>query len=577
MRDKDSATPDQRASAIGAKRLVAAGLMATASLLAIVTAEAASLEAISRISEVTLYPDAAVIKRQLTLDIPAGEHEIVLGDLPASLDPASLRIEGSAAEKIMIGTVDFRVRATVPEVDKPEAQRKLKALRADRDRISDSMNAVEGRKAMIQRMAQGSEGESKDGKIAIEQWTKAWEIVGKGLQAVNDELRTLRVEAERIEAEIAALENPGDRLRLPNRDTKRIAAISVEAGAPAKLSLTISYRVSSAGWRPIYDARLDTRGTAPSLDITRRAMIRQNSGEDWQEAKLTLSTLSVTRGTAAPELRGEKIAFYERPVPRPMMVGRAASSPEAAANMLKDEMEAASRQKVASAPAPRPIEEAQAQVDAGAYQTEFSVPGKITLPSGGVEKSVRLGAEKPEPKVVVRTAPVLDPTAYLEASFEQGGEVPLLPGEVLLSRDGAYIGRGRLPLVAPGDTARLGFGSDDRIKVARVPVNRKTRDPGFLGSTKTDKFEFRTTIKNLHSFPVNVVIEDRVPVSEDQSITVERMPEMTKPDAEAPEDRRGIVVWTPSLKPQEEKAYLTAYRIRWPAAKETRVQPLPRG
>ena len=307
-------------------------------------------------------------------------------------------------------------------------------------------------------------------------------------------------------------------------------------------------------------------------------MIRQNSGEDWQEAKLTLSTLSVTRGTAAPELRGEKITFYERPVPRPMMVGRAASSPEAAANMLKDEMEAASRQKVASAPAPRPIEEAQAQVDAGAYQTEFSVPGKITLPSGGVEKSVRLGAEKPEPKVVVRTAPVLDPTAYLEASFEQGGgEVPLLPGEVLLSRDGAYIGRGRLPLVAPGDTARLGFGSDDRIKVARVPVNRKTRDPGFLGSTKTDKFEFRTTIKNLHSFPVNVVIEDRVPVSEDQSITVERMPEMTKPDAEAPEDRRGIVVWTPSLKPQEEKAYLTAYRIRWPAAKETRVQPLPRG
>ena len=200
----------------------------------------------------------------------------------------------------------------------------------------------------------------------------------------------------------------------------------------------------------------------------------------------------------------------------------------------------------------------------------------MTVPSGGTEKSIRLGVEKPEPKVIVRTAPVLDPTAYLEASFEQGGEAPILPGEVLLSRDGAYIGRGRLPLIAPGDTAKLGFGSDDRIKVARVPASRKTRDPGFLGSTKSDKFEFRTTVKNLHGFPVSVVIEDRVPISEDQAITVERMAEMTKPDAEAPDDRRGVVVWTPTLKPQEEKAYVTAYRLRWPANKETRLTPLPR-
>lgn len=559
------------------KSLLVASLMATASLMAIASAEAATLDAASRVSDVTLYPDAAIVKRQVTLDVPAGEHEILLADLPATLDPASLRIEGSAAERVVIGNVEFRVRADVPEADKSEAQRKIKALKAERDRVLDRVDAAEGRKAMIQRLAQGGEG--KDAKLDLEQWMKAVDLVGKGLQGVNDELRTLRIDIERLDAEIAAIEAPVDRMRPPvSRDAKRLAAIAVEAGAATKLSLTISYRVAAAGWRPIYDARLDTRGTSPTLDLTRRAMIRQNSGEDWQEAKLTLSTLSVTRGTAAPELRGEKIAFYERPVPKyaPMAVGRAAPSSEMVAGVLKDEMEAAARQKVSSAPPPRPVEEARAEIEASAYQTEFAVPGKISLPSGGAEKSIRLGAEKPEPKVLIRTAPVLDPTAYLEASFEQPGEAPLLPGEVLLSRDGAYIGRGRLPLVAPGDTAKLGFGSDDRIKIARVPVNRKTRDPGFLGSTKTDRFEFKTTLKNLHGFPVNIVIEDRVPVSEDQAITVERMPEMTKPDAEAPDDRRGVIVWTPTLKPQEEKTYLTAYRIRWPASKETRLTPLPR-
>lgn len=558
-----------------ALRAIAAGLLVASSALAIRTAEAATLEANAKISDVTLYPDAAIIKRQVMLDLPAGESEIQLADLPPSLDPASLRVEGSAGEKVTIGNVEFRLRANVSEIDRTETQRKVKALRGERDRITDKIDSAENRKAMIQRLAQG--GETKENKLDLDQWEKAVEIVGRGLQAVNDELRGLKLEIERIDAEIAVLEPPQIAGRPPaTRDAKRIATIAVETAGSTKLNLAISYRVNNAGWRPIYDARLDTRGASPSLEITRRAMIRQNSGEDWNEAKIALSTLSVTRGTAAPELRGERLAFYERPVPRAVpMAG--APAPMAAAEAMRDQMEMMSKQRVAATPPPeRRAEEQSAEIDASAYQTEFQVPGKITIPSGGAEKSVRLGAEKPEPKIVIRTAPVLDPTAYLEASFDLAGEVPLLAGEVLLSRDGAYIGRGRLPLVAPGDNARLGFGSDDRVKVSRVAANRKARDPGFLGSTKTDKFEFRTVVKNLHAFPVNLVIEDRIPVSEDQAITVERLPELTKPDLDAPDDRRGVIAWTPALKPQEEKTYVTAYRMRWPSSREIRVSPIPR-
>jgi uncharacterized protein (TIGR02231 family) len=559
---------------ISGARLLRASLLGLTSVLAVTAAQAATLEATSRVGEVTLYPDAAIIKRQLTLDIPAGEHEIQLNDLPASLDPASLRVEGSAGGRVVIGNVDFRARATGPDGDRSETPRKIKALRVERDRVSDKIDAAENRKAMIQRLAQGSAGESKDGNLDLDQWTKALDLVGRNLQAVNDELRGLRLEIERIDGEIAALEPPADRLRPVPRDVKRTATLGVEAAGATSLTLTVSYRVSGAGWRPVYDARLETRGAAPGLELTRRAMIRQNTGEDWNEAKLTLSTLPVMRGTAAPVLTGEKIGFLERPMPRVAMP-MAAPAPQATAQMMRDALEAETSQKSAAVAPAQVIEEAKAQVEASAYQAEFQVPGTLSLPSGGAEKSIRLGVEKPEPKVIVRAAPVLDPTAYLEASFEVGGEVPILPGEVLLSRDGAYIGRGRLPLVAPGETARLGFGSDDRIRIARVPASRKTRDPGFLGSTRSDRFEFRTSVKNLHAFPVSMVIEDRIPVSEDQAITVERLPDMTKPDAEIPENRRGVILWTPTLKPQEERAYVTAYRLRWPANRETRLTPLP--
>lgn len=547
-------------------------LSALTTTTAISLAHATAIDATSRASAVTLHPDAAIVRREAVVDIPAGEHEIILADLPASLDPASFRVEGGAAERVSIGGVDFRAAPAQSGAQTPEAIARLKTLRAERDRVSDRLDAVEGRRAMIQRMAQVPQ--EKDGKtLPVEDWARAWEIVGKGLDSANAEIRTLRDELARIDAEIATLAAP-PALPLPRGvDVRRIAAISVSAAAGTKLTLSVSYRVRNAGWRPVYDAKLATSGAKPALELVRRAMIRQNTGEDWKDVSLALSTLPVMRGTAAPELRGVRIGFYEPP--RPMNVGRAASGSlavESAAPAAPAPGKAQSDQMEAK----RVAEEVSARVDAGAYQTEFVLPGRVTIATGAAEKGVRLGAETVNPDLLVRSAPVLDPKAYLQAAFAVTGETAILPGEVILIRDGAFIGRGRLPLVPPGESVKLGFGADDRVTIRRAAVGRKARDPGFLGSQRSEDSRFRITVRNLHPFPVGMRIEDRVPVSEDQAIVVERLSDMTKPDIETPDERRGVVAWTPILKPQEEKAFVTAYRIRWPAGRDTRAYPLPR-
>ncbi len=171
---------------------------------------------------------------------------------------------------------------------------------------------------------------------------------------------------------------------------------------------------------------------------------------------------------------------------------------------------------------------------------------------------------------------MLDPTAYLEASFNLKGEAHLLPGEVLLTRDGAFIGRTRVAAIAGGDKVELGFGADERVKITRVPLQKEARDAGIFGSNRTEDTRFRTDIRNLHAFPVSLQLLDRLPISEDQAITIERLPEMTKPDIENVEDRRGVVAWNLALQPQETRAVLTAWRVRWPQGKTLRPQPLPR-
>ncbi len=79
------------------------------------------------------------------------------------------------------------------------------------------------------------------------------------------------------------------------------------------------------------------------------------------------------------------------------------------------------------------------------------------------------------------------------------------------------------------------------MKITRVPLQKEARDAGIFGSNRTEDNRFRTDIRNLHAFPVTLQLLDRLPISEDQAITIERLPEMTKPDLENVEDRRGVI------------------------------------
>ena len=94
---------------------------------------AADVELASKIDRVTVFPDAAVVTRMAALNLPAGASALVLRGLPASLDPASIRVEGEGSSGFAIGGID--VRATPGEA-KPvidaELERRLKALRDER-------------------------------------------------------------------------------------------------------------------------------------------------------------------------------------------------------------------------------------------------------------------------------------------------------------------------------------------------------------------------------------------------------------------------------------------------------------
>ena len=108
-------------------------------------AEAAEIEAKSRIDGVTVYPDAASITRKVDVYLPAGSTTLVFKGLPMGIDPGSLRVEGQSSGRLTIGSVEMRVTPTVARPPDGSSLARLKQLRGDREAWQTSLDALEAK------------------------------------------------------------------------------------------------------------------------------------------------------------------------------------------------------------------------------------------------------------------------------------------------------------------------------------------------------------------------------------------------------------------------------------------------
>lgn len=535
---------------------------------------AADIEAVSRIDGVVVYPDGAIVTRSVEIDLPQGNNMLVFRGVPLSVDPASLRLEGKATGALSLGAVESRLRPVDPAKAVSETEAQLRPLREERERLIATIDAHDGRKAMIQRFAQsGPERGEKAGGLDVAQWSGAWEAVGVALAKVNEDLRVARERQRDLETRIKAIEL-SETARRSKVAPEREFVVALDAAQAVKGQLTLSYRVAGASWQPAYDARLTTGegGKAGGLTLARRALVSQRTGEDWSGVDVTLSTVRAAQGTAAPEVQPQRVSFFEVPVvmsaPRPAAM--------AADKMMRAQVAESSAKAEAPAAAPQVrLAATEATLESGGFQASYRIPGKLTVPSDGSQKSFLIQSREIQPELVVRSAPALDPTAYLEAAFVNSEEAPLLAGTVNLMRDGAYIGRGRIAFTAPGDKVSLGFGADDRVKVSRVPLRRRETEPGILGSTKSDTREFKITVRNLHDFAIKTVIVDQIPFSEAANLVVEPLATNTPATDKTVQDKRGVMGWSYDLKPKEDREIRLGYRMRWPSDRELIMEPAP--
>ncbi len=532
---------------------------------------AAEIDAPSTIDAVTVYPVGAEITRVTSVNVTAGDHTLVFDNLPGDLDAQSIRVEGEAGARVDIGSVDSKVVHVSGDERLADERRRLEV---EIERSHDELTAIDQLKRtinyqrkLIQDMATRplltSDNETKPQRPDSEELGNLFDLVAAKLQILDKRVLDADIRRREINKTIAELQGKITELA-PKRSRKSVVTVHLSSDTETSGTFRLRYRVQSAGWRPYYDARLSIgeKGKDTRLSLVRRAEIGQRTTESWDNVALTLSTARPVGATAAPDLPSITYRFWT-PAKRENRTSGSLNS-LAKNKPFADKQIAETPAELESFDAPARMEQREAVASTVGFHALYEIPGRVSVDNEGTAKKVRIATQALNTQLSVTAAPVLDPNAYLTAEFKVGGDTPLLPGHVLLFRDNVFMGRGHLPMLSPGEQHGLGFGVDDRVRIARKEVRSRESESGLISTNVVRENAWVIEVENLHDFTMPVTVYDRAPYATHEDITVELLPGTTKPDEQDVDRKRGVHAWTSDVEAGGEMTINFGYRVTSP-------------
>lgn len=522
----------------------------------------------TRIEAVTVYTDRARVRRRGRVRLAAGQHRLVVEDLPVNVLPDTVRAAARAAvPSRLLGTEVSRTFHAAPVEAKPaELQAEIERLQDQDEALKRQSEALLARRTFLQTLA-GSLGPELArgiayGRATVEAGAAASTFLGEQFTAVDGELQALEIRRRAVQKELDAARSRLQNLQRRTPTERLEVAVLVSLEAEGELELDLTYVVTGACWSPLYDLRLSEADGA-RLRLSYLAEVTQNTGEAWQGVALSLSTAKPALSLRIPEL-SPWFLTVPAPVYAPQARARsvAAGFPAPPAAAAPTATYADEEDLEAAFAAPEMLQSVQetASVEETGASVTFSVSGGTDIPDDGSPHKVGLGDYDLPLVLDYVTAPKLVSQAYRRARVTNASPAILLPGQAQIFEGEEYIGSTQIKNTAPGQQWELFLGVDDRIQVERK-LTEGSVDKKLLVDVRRMTYAYEIKVRNLKPTPEKVTVLDQLPVSRHESVKIRRGDVRPQPAAET---ELGEARWELQMAPGQETVLRFGFTIEAP-------------
>jgi uncharacterized protein (TIGR02231 family) len=308
-------------------------------------------------------------------------------------------------------------------------------------------------------------------------------------------------------------------------------------GAEYSTEAELVYIARESGWIPVYD--MYATGNK-NLSITYRAKVLNNTGIDWNNMKITLSTADPTEYYAAPDLEPFYVNRYN------------ARNTYQGYNKEDYEYQQENQQQKQSAD--------EEEIYIPEKEITFNLTKTYTLKTGHIPFLVDVTTYNLSPGFLYRTAPKKEEQVYSIARVKDWEGLNLIDGEASIYNNGAFLGKCYIKPSELEDYLELPLGVVDNIFVKHKLVSEFSNKKVFSSST-TATFTYEIKIKNNSSEQITLEVMDQVPVSESSSVKTDviEMTEGGERDLET-----GKIIWPVALSANNEKTLNLKYSVTYP-------------
>ncbi|MCW4470526.1 mucoidy inhibitor MuiA family protein [Flavobacterium sp. MFBS3-15] len=604
----------------------------------------------STIKEVTVYRNGAQVTSEAAVSLPKGVSEVYLTGLSPLIDQNSIQVSGLKDASIL--SISYAVNYVDKKADTGRIKQ-LEALLAEkRKENSVVQNLINGLREEQTLLTSNRALKGEQQGLTVSQVNAFAQYYRERHAAIQNEIYDASLKNAQLNREINDLSQEMGKLQTESREQRGEILVKIDAPAPLMLNLVTKYNVSQAGWFPVYDIK--TAGIRQPISIFYKAHVFQQTGEDWTDVKVTLSTGDPNGNNIKPTVDPQYLNFvqqYRQPVVSEKSYGYKYNP------TIKKVTGVVYDQTGMPVPGVNVIEQGtnngtQTDID-GRYSIninsgqniEYSYIGMRgqTLPVYAQQMNVTMQEDAQLLEAVVVTgygtqsrkadgyfnsasstivnrddldqqtatgdikemgvtnavfkitkpysiastqevtvitidqfdmtaayeyftAPLLNENVFLTAKVKDWEKFDLLPGEANVYFEGSFAGKTFLDPLQTTEELVISLGVDPNVIVERKQVDN-LKAKSFLGGTRIVTKNYEITVRNNKATDIDLVLMDRIPVSQNKEIKVEEV----KTGGAEYDEKKGLLTWKINMAPKDAIKKQLSYEIRYPKDKRVNM------
>lgn len=513
----------------------------------------------SKLQKAEVYLSYALLNHQTnTFNLSKGNQTIIVEDVASTVIPNTIQVSGKG--NFIILSSQFQKNYLIPKFISKKIQQledsleyyqnKKESLDIQLKTLNDEENLLLSNKAIggnntgvstaeLEKMANFYRTRLTDIRI------KKAELLPK-IKKLDDKLKNIQQQLNELNAQ-------------KNKPTGEIL-IEVYANETINnAKLEIEYICNSAYWYPEYEIRVND--LAKPAQFVLKAQITQNTGIDWENIQLIISTSSPDLNHNKPELQPWYIS-YETYYPKKFQK-RKSSEKEAAPSTLlpEDDTNLSLNETTTVISHAESISDHNVSIEKTTTQ-QYQIPIPVNIPSNNKPTRIDVIPFSTDAHYLYYAVPKINEVAYLIAEVSDWEKYNLMPAPLFIFIENTYIGTSEINPDITKDTLQISLGIDKNISVKRQIV-KKYNERKIIGNIRKEIRAYEIAIKNKKNNTIDIIIEDQIPLSTIQEIEVELLEH-----SDALYDKtRGKLTWKLKLTPNEEKKLFFKYSVKYPKDK----------